>query len=278
MATPMTADQFVAALRAEGLTVVELPGWRTNNRSSAGPFGPVLGTVTHHTGSDIDNRAAYDYANGVLFMGYKALPGPLCQSGLGPDGTVYMVGNGRCNHAGGGDPNVLAAVAADAVPLDREMKPQYGNANGVDGNTRLYGLEVMRSGSLPTPPVQYVASVRWNVAVLRSHGWTAQSAIGHKEWSKDKPDPGLVDMAAFRRDIASALALPPGVWGTPSQEDDMPFTPDQLEQIVRKAIATTVIETLPDENGKTYQVPLPQILQWIQADAHKAAAPPPAAK
>ncbi|GAA4794746.1 hypothetical protein [Streptomyces ziwulingensis] len=36
----MTADQFVTALKAEGLGVSEMPGWRTNNRNSIKAWGP----------------------------------------------------------------------------------------------------------------------------------------------------------------------------------------------------------------------------------------------
>jgi hypothetical protein len=32
MATPMSASQFIAALRAEGVTVVEVGNWATHNR------------------------------------------------------------------------------------------------------------------------------------------------------------------------------------------------------------------------------------------------------
>jgi hypothetical protein len=237
MATPMTADQRVAAFRAEGLRVVELPGWRTNNRAGHGAWGPWHGMVNHHTGSDVDIKAQYDYANGVLSDGYSTLLGPLCQEGLGTDATLYMVGNGRCNHAGGGDPAVLAAVINDAVPMDRELRPAFGNSTPGkgDGNAPFTGLEVMYSGGHAMTPEQYLGMVRWNVAQCRFAGWSGASAIGHREWSRDKVDPGVVFMPHLRKDIDAALALPPGVWGrttptpvpaptpapVPVQEDDM---------------------------------------------------------
>jgi hypothetical protein len=99
-----------------------------------------------------------------------------------------MVGTGRTNHAGGGDPKVLAAVVADAVPYDRELKPTKGNLDGVDGNGPYYGLEVMYSGARDVPKVGYVAIVKWNTAICRLHGWSGASAIAHREWSNDKPD------------------------------------------------------------------------------------------
>ena len=36
MGTPLTADQLVAALRAEGCRVVEYKDWRTHNRNHKG--------------------------------------------------------------------------------------------------------------------------------------------------------------------------------------------------------------------------------------------------
>jgi hypothetical protein len=223
----MTPAQSKAAFLAEGLRVVEIPGYQTNDRAPATgrPAGPKHGLVNHHTGGDTSNP--YAYAAGILSKGSSALVGPLCHEGLDPDtGTLYMVGTGRTNHAGGGDPAVLAAVIADAVPYDRELKPTKGNLDGVDGNAPFYGLEVMYSGARDVPRVGYVAIVRWNVARCRFHGWSGASAIAHREWSNDKPDPGRVNLPQLRRDVDAALALPPGAWGstTPpptSEEDDM---------------------------------------------------------
>lgn len=215
MATPMTPDQRLAAYKAEGLRVVEVPGWRTNDRApvTGRAAGPKHGLVNHHTGGDTSNPLAY--ASGILSKGSSALVGPLCHDGLDPDsGTLYTVGTGRTNHAGGGDPAVLQAVTNDAVPYDRELKPTKGNTDGVDGNAPFYGLEVMYSGSRDLPRVGYVAMVRWNTAICRFHGWSGASAIAHREWSDDKPDPGHVSLPQLRRDVDAALALPPGVWGS----------------------------------------------------------------
>ena len=108
MATPMTPAQSKAAFLAEGLRVVESPGIRptTGRRSPAAPRRPEHGMVNHHTGGDTSNP--YAYAAGILYHGSSALVGPLCHEGLDPDtGTLDMIGTGRTNHAGGGDPAVL---------------------------------------------------------------------------------------------------------------------------------------------------------------------------
>ena len=49
MAPPMTPATFLSALKAEGVTVVEVGSWRTHNRNSKGAWGPVHGVMIHHT-------------------------------------------------------------------------------------------------------------------------------------------------------------------------------------------------------------------------------------
>ena len=49
MSEPMTADQLMASLIRWGVKVEEHPGWRTNNRAGHGAWGPVNGSMVHHT-------------------------------------------------------------------------------------------------------------------------------------------------------------------------------------------------------------------------------------
>src|SRR5690606_11931856 len=122
MAPPLTADQIVKALRAEGLRVVEVRSWRTHNRNHRGPWGPVHGVMIHHTVTSGTQRSV-----DICYDGYAGLPGPLCLGVIAKDGTVYLVGNGRANHAGLGDDDVLRAVISErALPA--------ANENNTDGN------------------------------------------------------------------------------------------------------------------------------------------------
>src|SRR5690606_8902116 len=125
MATPLIADRLVAALRAEGVTVREVSGWRTNNRNHKGAWGPVNGVIVHHTvtgpGTDVV---------GLIYRGHSSLPGPLATGCITKDGTVHLTGNGRANHAGGGDPNVLAAVIAESY---RDRPPAPHEHDGSSG-------------------------------------------------------------------------------------------------------------------------------------------------
>lgn len=195
MAPPLGPDQFLAALRGEGLAVVEVGAWRTHNRNHKGPWGPAYGVVIHHTvtSESVDTvRMCYD--------GYEGLPGPLCHGVISKDGRVHLVGNGRANHAGLGDPDVLAAVIAERpLPPDDEAT--------VDGNRAMYGFECQNrgDGSDPWPEVQLEAIERAAAALCRAHGWTAGSVIGHLEWQVGKVDPKGFGMDDMRARIAERL-------------------------------------------------------------------------
>ena len=198
MATPLTASVFVAALRAEGVRVVEVGDWRTHNRNHKGPWGPVNGVMIHHTvttGTATSVRICRD--------GYASLPGPLCHGVIAKDGTVHLVGYGRANHAGLGDPDVLRAVVAEtALPPDDEA--------AVDGNARFYGFECenLGDGKDPWPEAQLEAIERVSAAICRAHGWGAGSVIGHLEWQPGKVDPRGFTMTAMRDRVAARLGTP----------------------------------------------------------------------
>ncbi|MFG3406298.1 peptidoglycan-binding protein [Streptomyces sp. NPDC048142] len=206
MATPLSADRLLAALHAEGVSVVEYPGWRTHNRDHKGAWGPVNGVMVHHTvssGTAASVKLCHD--------GHATLPGPLCHGVVDKAGTVHLVGHGRANHAGGGDPAVLRRVIAedygDRPPAPREHD---GSAGSVDGNARFYGFECVNlgDGADPWPAAQLDAVERVSAAVCRAHGWTARSVIGHLEWSDWKVDPRGFTMPSMRDRIATRLAAP----------------------------------------------------------------------
>lgn len=210
MATPLTADRLVAALRAEGVKVVEHPGWRGHHRNHKGPWGPVHGVMIHHT-------VTGPKVNGVelCFNGYAQLPGPLCHGVIRRNGEVHLISDGRANHAGGGDPSVLAAVV-DERYNDRPPAPHQhdGSAGATDGNRHFYGFECENEGDGvdPWPAAQVEAIVRASAAISRAHGWGAKSVIGHSEWSDWKSDPrgpdNVVSMPRLRTRIADRLAHP----------------------------------------------------------------------
>lgn len=195
MATPPTASTFAQLLRAEGVTVVEVGDWETHNRNHMGPWGPVHGVMIHHT---VTSGTASTVK--ICRDGYTALPGPLCHGVIAKDGRVHLVGYGRANHAGLGDPDVLAAVIAERqAPTD--------NSATVDGNRSFYGFECenLGDGQDPWPEAQLEAIEKVAAAICRHHGWGALSVIGHLEWQPGKIDPKGFGMDWLRGKVAERV-------------------------------------------------------------------------
>jgi hypothetical protein len=214
----MTADQLTAQLSRWGVKFTEHPGWRTNNRAGHGAWGPVNGSMIHHTASG-DGTGIVE----TCYSGRADLPGPLCTGVVHKDGTVTLVGNGRSNHAGAGALTVYSAV------LDETRIPAPG-ADTVDGNAHFYGWECVNlgTGKDPWPDVQLEAMVRVQAAVCEFHGWGAQSVIGHLEWTTRKIDPRGFTMVSMRALVAAHLAA------GPSTEDDV--TPEDIEKIAERVL------------------------------------------
>ncbi|MGW8554037.1 peptidoglycan-binding protein [Streptomyces tubercidicus] len=195
MATPLSADGFLSALKHAGLGVVEHGRWRTHNRNRHGNWGPMNGVMIHHTGPYSSEADMVELCR----VGYQALPGPLCHGVIDRSGTVHLVGYGRSNHAGMGDTDTLLAVIAENHEHPR------ANAEDTDGNRHFYGFECINTGNQPWPSAQLDAMARAAAAVCHAHGWNAHSVIGHKEWKPSKSDPGGIDMDAFRVRVARHL-------------------------------------------------------------------------
>ncbi|WP_349268935.1 bacteriophage protein [Mycolicibacterium parafortuitum] len=175
-------------LRAEGIDVVEFPGWR---RRGHGVFKDVRGVMVHHTGSNTATAESIAY-------GRPDLSGPLSQLHLARDGTVTVVAAGVAWHAGVGRYPWLPANM---------------------GNWHTIGIECANSGTSPTAPhrrnwpdAQYDALVAACAAICRRLGYPAERTIGHKEYAgraQGKWDPGAIDMDGLRRDVAVRIGVVP---------------------------------------------------------------------
>lgn len=220
MSDPMTPAQWRAALKAEGVRVTEYDGWTTRGRDAATgkPFGPVHGSLNHHTAGSSSLKS-------VATQGRPDLPPPLAHAYLPKSGTLVMVSCHRANHAG------LAAVNAYNAIVAEKPIPKPSKATGtVDGNDCLYGIEVENLGNDADvySRAQYDTWVRYNAAVCRHHGWGSGSVTGHLETSVEgKIDPrGPVEgygtrgrftltMTQLRADVAERLKHPAS-WSPPS--------------------------------------------------------------
>ncbi|MFB6983980.1 peptidoglycan-binding protein [Streptomyces scopuliridis] len=259
MATPLTTAQFLTALRGEGLTVVETPGWSTHNRNHMGAWGPLHGVMVHHTvtkGTDATVRLCRD--------GHSTLPGPLFHGVIAKNGTVHLVGYGRANHAGLGDGDVLQAVIAERpLPAD--------NQADTDGNRHFYGFECenLGDGKDPWPAAQLEAIERVSAAICRAHGWSARSVIGHLEWQPGKVDPRGFTMASMRDRFSERLAAPtpkPPAKPVPKPPAGAPF----FAVGRRSAVITAMGKRLVAEGCGRYAVgPGPS---WSDADRKSYAA------
>lgn len=178
---PFELTWLADTLRAAGLKVVEQPGWQSRGRGS---MGTVRGVLLHHTAGALTGNAP---SLNLVQNGRSDLPGPLSQLVLGRDGTFFVVGAGRCNHAGA------------------------GNWRGVTtGNSSLIGIEAENAGTGkdPWPAVQLDAYARGVAAILRHIGAGPEMAAGHKEYATPrgrKIDPSF-DMNRFREVVAEHMA------------------------------------------------------------------------
>ncbi|MFD7970093.1 peptidoglycan-binding protein [Streptomyces clavifer] len=265
MATPLSADKLLRALRDEGLRVVEHRSWRTHNRNHKGAWGPVHGVMIHHTVTS-GTQSSVD----LCYDGHSSLPGPLCHGVIAKDGTVHMVGHGRANHAGLGDDDVLRAVINEtALPADNEAN--------TDGNRSFYGFECINlgNGKDPWPAAQLLAIERAAAAICRAHGWNQRSVIGHKEWQPGKIDPRGFTMGSMRTRVRTRLAgKPDGPAKPPTPKPPATYEPFPGAAFFRagrrSAVITAMGKRLVAEGCGKYEVgPGPA---WSEADRASYAA------
>ncbi len=246
MASPLTADQWLKILRAEGVRVEEYPGWRTRERDdeTGKTFGPVHMFLNHHT-------AGLNARDTVAKNGVAGLPAPLAHVYLAKSGVATMCSAGRANHAG-----LMAVNAYTSFLNEKTTHPAPSKASGtVDGNDVSYGIETENKGDGKDvyPHVQYDAWVRINAAVCRHHGWTSESCGMHKESSVEgKVDPrgpvegygtrGRFDFTGkqFRADVDERLQHPAS-WSPPTSaptpEPAPKPTTDQRLSALEKTVA-----------------------------------------
>lgn len=210
MSKPMTPEQLLTQLKKWGVPYREYTGWKTRNRNHKGPWADLNGFMWHHTGSDAEDQRAY------LATGSAELPGPLCHFGVAQNGTVWIIGWGRANHAGLGDDDVLDAVINETkLPVDNEANTDF--------NAHFYGAEFWYSGSHSMTSAQYSSGIKLSCAIADFHDWGGESIIGHGEAQPGKWDPGykkgeMMPMAKVRTDINVALKTGPNPLPTiPSQ-------------------------------------------------------------
>lgn len=175
-------------LRAEGLSVVEHPGWKRRGRPrSVGPFTP-RGVLWHHDGSA--RGPSPELARFLAIIGRPAegIPAPLSQlwvcmgcRGRHPVGTWHVLAAGRANHGGIG--SGWGKIGADAA------------------NSATLGVETDNTTAEPTPPAMFASLCVGTAAIMRRfRSDPRQWLAGHKEYARGrKIDPDDIDMNKGRR-------------------------------------------------------------------------------
>ena len=151
----MPRDTGIAdRLRAKGLKVVEVNGWRTRGSETFHPRG----SVDHHTAGPRTGNAP---SLNICINGRPGLPGPLCNVLIGRDNTCYVIAAGRANHAG------------------------LGGWAGLQGNASVFGIERenVGTGAEPWTLEQYDVAAKAHAALIEAHGGEWRLVCEHKEWA-----------------------------------------------------------------------------------------------
>lgn len=220
-------------LRAAGLRVVEVKGWKNAGRvhpdgqpALTFPFNPHA-IVMHHDASakgPTPGEPAY-----IQHGRPPSDPGPLSQLWLSYDGTWYVIAAGRANHAG---------LGFTTGTIDRDQ-----------GNRDAIGVEWDHTTGEAVPPATYASMVTGLAALLKMLGaHPAGGLVGHLEYARPKgrkndPDAKAVPMDRLRADVTKAMGHPAPPPPTP--EDDM--TPEQLDALATKTAAAVWAARLPNE-------------------------------
>lgn len=178
-------------IRAYGVKVVELPGWKTWGN---GDFGAIKGIIVHHTGAN-STSAQYIARNPGLGNALSS------QVHLSRTGVATMCGVGVAWHAGRGS---------------------YPGWQTNNANWEAIGIEAQSDGTSPWPAAQMEAYYKICAAILMKLGKraTPQTLIAHWEYSRaaqGKWDPGagngrsgaVMDMNHFRNRVNYYIDNPP---------------------------------------------------------------------
>lgn len=198
----MVIPWLAEVLRAAGLDVVEVQGWRGHRVPL---YWAPRGGIVHATADGAARNPVAEVADDtgavrVIRNGRVDLPGPIANAYQARDGRWWVISDGRCN----------TALVGTAGPL-----------RGI-GNESLLGIEHENDNrGEPWPAIQYESAVRGWAAICRRLGWSADQLAGHKEHDPyRKSDPKGIDMVRFRRDVAAQLKA--DAQAPADKGDDMP--------------------------------------------------------
>jgi hypothetical protein len=225
------------ALRRFGLTVETVPGWQTRGASSLSPRGAVA-----HWTAGPRNSTTRPSLN-ICVNGRTGLPGPLCNVYLDRRGIAVVVAAGTANHAGA------------------------GGWKGLSGNSSVFGTEAECGGDGDWTAAQRQAYPRVNAAYCWLGKFGPAMVCGHNEWAPTrKIDIRDWTMPEMRAQVAALLNTPAA--SVTTEEDDLPYTPQQLAQITSDSVANRTIGTWPNGSGaEVWEILRALIKTTAQVDA-----------
>lgn len=240
---------LLKALELGSVPVVEVAGWRSRER--AGSFTPV-GQLDHHTAARATSARPHPSLQ-ICVTGRPDLPGPLCNGLIDYHGRCFLISDGRANDSGRGSGVVLDELRRGIRPT--KTAAERGLADDTDGNRWFYDWEVEYPGGQFSPnDSQLETLMRINVAV--SLGLGVAGPLGHKEWTRRKPDPANVDMGELRREfdrrIAALAAMAAGTG--PTVDPEPSATTSVVAGATRHTLEGEPVMRLPvrvplDDNG-----------------------------
>lgn len=186
---------IVDAARSMGLRVVLVPGWEL---AGHGAMRVIEGVVGHHTATP--DSAGGDYPSlRVVRDGRAGLAGPLCNLGLGRDGTVYAISAGVGYHAGASQ-----------------------HAGFVDLNDEFLGIEAEDNGDGRWTAAQLDAYPRLVAGLLKYMRRGVDRYVSHRGCCRPagrKPDPAGITDAWMREHAGRHLV------GAPTPDPTPPAPP-----------------------------------------------------
>lgn len=207
-------------IRAKGVRVVEVDGWRTRGSTT---YTPRLALMHHTAGSE---RGAVP-SLAICIFGRSDLAGPLCQvlqsrEPIGDD-VAYVIAAGRANHAG------------------------VGVWRGISGNSNAGGVEVEHTGTGGASPRRREITCRILAALLEGGSGDARNACQHFEFAT--PKGRKVDFRDLAPDTPDSIRARVDFWIGRTEEDDMPLTDDDLNKV--RAIVKAEITAARQGYGET---------------------------
>lgn len=223
-------------LRAWGLTVRELDGWRDRGE---GDFTEIIGVMCHHT-AGANTSAQYIAVNPGLGNGLSS------QMHLARDGVVTLCGAGVAWHGGEDEPRTPEWAKGEV-----KIATRHENKWQSVGNAKMLGIEAVNAGdgTQPWPEVQLAAYVTICAALSWYLGFPVEHVIGHKEYAPSrKIDPNF-DMGSFRERVRKRRANPPTA--TPAPSAPATPTPAPVPQITDSRRGVLTLDQLagPEKNA-----------------------------